>query len=608
MPPRKTLGFPTVTCPGCGADHPEPAIQERHYVCPACNRLLSMPSKARIATLADAETFRELDRKLVSVDPLNFMDQKSYRDRLREARRETGVREAVTTGTCRIQGEPVVLIIFDFQFMGGTMGSIVGEKVARAFEEAIRRRIPVVSVAASGGARVQEGMFSLMQMAKVSAAAALHDRAGLAFISVLTNPTFGGVSASFASLGDVLLAEPGAQIGFVGPRVIEQTTGVAPPKDSHLAETLVAAGLIDLVVPRHDLPTVVAYLVSHLKRRKARKAEAKNGHPAAKPSTLPAWQKVRLARHSERPTGRFYISRLATQFLELHGDRWGGDDPAIVGGLAEIAGETAMVVAHERGGTPAEKKACNNGMAYPEGYRKSLRLMQLAAKFGIPVITLVDSPTAQASYQSEHRGIANALARNLAGMACLPTPIIAVIVGEGGSGGALALGVADRVLMLEHAIYSVISPEGAAAILYRDAGQAETVSEVLKLTAQDLLGLGIIDAVVPEPNGGAHLDPGAMAIALKSHLLEALGETCNLPERRLLALRYQKFRHIGRGGIFWREAVRGGVRDAAGVLTGLFAGSSPRPKNGGPRQGKTRPAGRKTEPRSNEPQPRLAPS
>jgi acetyl-CoA carboxylase carboxyl transferase subunit beta len=529
-----------------------------------------MPSRARIATLADPGTFRELDRKLVSVDPLKFTDQKSYRERLKDARRETGVREAVTTGLCRIGGQRAVLVVFDFLFLGGTMGSIVGEKIARAFEKATEARIPLVSVAASGGARVQEGMLSLMQMAKVAAAASLHDRRGLAFISILTDPTFGGVTASFASLGDAILAETGAQIGFVGPRVIEQTTGIAPPEDSHRAETLLRAGLIDLVVRRQDLRPIVAYLVIHLRPQKADDNEGERPVPPPKRSRLPAWQEVGLARHTGRPTASLYIARITSRFLELHGDRWGGDDPAIIGGLAELDGQTVLIIAQERGGTPEEKSASHGGMAFPEGYRKSLRLMQLAAKFGIPVVTLIDCPGAQASYESEHRGIAHALARNLAGMAGLPTPIVAVIIGEGGSGGALALGVADRILMLEHAIYSVISPEGAAAILYRDAARAEAVSEVLKLTAQDLLKLGIIDVVVPEPAGGAHLDPDSAAAALKNHLLIALRAVRKERTPRLLAARYKKFRQIGRGGVYWRELVRGEVNDAFDLLLRLL--------------------------------------
>jgi acetyl-CoA carboxylase carboxyl transferase beta subunit/acetyl-CoA carboxylase carboxyl transferase alpha subunit len=563
---RKGSGPVSSKCPGCGTVHSRAVLEEHLYVCPECKHHLSMPSQARIATLADEGTFLELDRNLVSVDPLEFADLRSYRARLQEARRETGVREAVTTGVCKIGGQRAVLIVFDFAFLGGTMGSVVGEKIAHAFEEATQRRIPLVSVAASGGARVQEGMFSLMQMAKVAAAASVHDRNGLAFVSVLTDPTFGGVTASFASLGDVLIAEPGAQIGFVGPRVIEQTTGVAPPKDSHRAETLLQAGLIDLVVKRADLPSVIAYLISHLKKQRSTDTAAEGFPPTVKRQRLPAWQKVGLARHTGRPSARYYIARMATRFLELHGDRWSADDPAIVGGLAELNGQTMIIIGHDRGGTPEEKAASHDGKAYSEGYRKSLRLMRLASKFRIPVVTLVDCPNAQANYESEHRGIAHALARNLATMANLPTPIVSVIIGEGGSGGALALGVADRVLMLENAIYSVISPEGAAAILYRDAGRAETVSEVLKLTAQDLHSLGIIDTVVPEPEGGAHLDPGATADTLKSHVLAALRAFSDIPTLRLLDDRYKKYRHIGQGGKFWREKVRSGLSDVFGLL------------------------------------------
>ncbi len=391
-----------------------PVLESNLYICPGCNQYLSMPSRARIASLADPGTFRELDRNLVSVDPLGFADHKSYRVRLEDARLETGVREAVTSGFCRIAGHQAVLVVFDFAFLGGTMGSVVGEKIAHAFEEATQRRIPLVSVAASGGARVQEGMFSLMQMAKVAAAASVHDRQGLAFISILTDPTFGGVTASFASLGDILIAEPGAHIGFVGPRVIEQTTGIAPPKDSHLADTLLKAGLIDLVIGRRDLTAVTAYLIGHLKRNKVMGPEGKELPLAAKSKQFSAWQKVNLARHAGRPTSKYYIAHIASRFLELHGDRWSGDDPAVIGGIAELDGETVIMIGQERGGTPEEKIATNDGKAFTEGYRKSFRLMRLASKFKIPVITLVDCPNAQASYESEHRGIAFALARNLA--------------------------------------------------------------------------------------------------------------------------------------------------------------------------------------------------
>ena len=272
--------------------------------------------------------------------------------------------------------------------------------------------------------------------------------------------------------------------------------------------------------------------------------------------------RTRFARRQSRD----YIDAMTARFVELHGDRQGGDDPAIVGGLAELDGETVVIVGHQRGHSPEEAAASSGGMAYPEGYRKALRLMTLGAKFQLPVVTLIDTRGANQSYEAEQRGIAQALARNLATMSCLPTPIVSVIIGEGGSGGALALGLADRVLMLEHAIYSVISPEGAAAILFRDANRAEELSESLKLTARDLLRLGVIDGIVPEPEGGAHLDPQRAAAILQQHLRVVLRDLRRVPRRRLLARRYAKYRHVGRVGVYWREIVRREMQEALDML------------------------------------------
>jgi len=529
-----------------------------------------MPSRLRIASLADGGEFRELERKLVSVDPLKFTDRKSYRKRLREARREAGVREAVTTGIARIEGHQAVFVVFDFGFLGGTMGSTAGEKIARAFEHAAKHRMPVVSVTSSGGARVQEGMLSLMQMAKVAAAATLHHQKGLPFISVLTDPTFGGVMASFASLGDVLIAEPGAQLGFVGPRVIEQTTGIPLPEGSHRAETLLRAGMIDLIVPRQELRETLGYLLGHLRPPENHKFLPVPRPPKKKALKSAAWEEVNLARNPERPTARQYIERMSTHFLEFHGDHQRGDDPTIVGGLAEIAGRTVLLIGQGQTRTGEPARTPQPGLTCPEGYRKSLRLMELAAKFHIPVVTLVDCSGARMSYESELGGICLALARNLAGMAWLPTPTVAVIIGEGGSGGALALAVADRVLMLQHAIYSVISPEGAAAILYREVEKVQVLAEELKLTARDLRGLGIIDAVVPEPDGGAHLNPAAAAEAVRDCIVAELDEIRRVPVRRLLKRRYKKYRHIGPVGVFWREVLRGSVLAGLDALGNLF--------------------------------------
>jgi acetyl-CoA carboxylase carboxyl transferase beta subunit len=231
-----------VRCAACGVETPADVLRQALWLCPACGWHLQMPARDRIASLVDYRTFREFDRTLISVDPLRFADQRAYRARLIEARRRTGLREAVVVGQAKVGGLPVVVAVFDFEFLGGTMGSVVGEKIADAFEVATRRRLPVITVTSSGGARMQEGMLSLVQMAKTASARARHHAAGLAHISVLAHPTFGGVTASFASLGDVLIAEPGAQIGFVGPRVIEATLGEQLPPDWICCSTAAGCG------------------------------------------------------------------------------------------------------------------------------------------------------------------------------------------------------------------------------------------------------------------------------------------------------------------------------------------------------------------------------
>jgi acetyl-CoA carboxylase carboxyl transferase subunit beta len=538
-----------------------------------------MDALGHITFLADPGSFKEYDRGLVSIDPLTFVDYLPYRQRLSEARKRTGLREAVVIGEGRVEGLPVILIVFEFGFIGGTMGSVVGEKVAKAFDLATRRRLPVVSFTASGGARLQEGMLSLMQMANTAEARARHDKAGLAYISILGHPTFGGVAASFAALGDVLIAEPGSQIGFVGPRVIEAMQGITLPADSHRAETLMLAGLLDLVVPREELRHNVAYLIRYLApnaraggalpklRRSARYRKVKGKTHRA---PLTAWDEVTLARRTDRPTTRVYIDHLVRGFVELHGDRQSGDDPAIVGGLGELGTQTVMVIGQERGRTPEEQALCRKGAAMPEGYRKALRLMKLAAKSHLPVLTLVDTPGANSGYDAESKGVWLTIAQSLEVMAVLPTPIVTVLIGEGGSGGALALGVADRVLMLEHAFYSVISPEGAAAILFRDAGRATEVASALKLTARDLRQMGIIDAIVPEPGEGAHTDPQAMAEILRHHILGALRDLQRMRPHKLLKERRNRYRHVGRHGVYWRELVRGEMHDILGKLESVL--------------------------------------
>jgi len=259
----------------------------------------------------------------------------------------------------------------------------------------------------------------------------------------------------------------------------------------------------------------------------------------------PAWQRVQLARHPKRPHSLDYIQRLFTDFEEIHGDRLFGDDAAIVAGMGWFEGRSIMVVAEQKGRDTKQKVFRNFGMPKPEGYRKALRIMQLAAKFGVPVVTFLDTPGAYPGIDAEERGQAEAIARNLREMARLSIPVIAVCIGEGGSGGALALGVANTVLMLENAVYSVISPESCAAIIYRDSGKAEQAAAALRLTAEDLMSLGLIDGIIPEPPGGAQEDPVAAAENLRQALIECFGELANMTGEQLVAHRYEKFRKMG---------------------------------------------------------------
>jgi acetyl-CoA carboxylase carboxyl transferase subunit alpha len=256
-------------------------------------------------------------------------------------------------------------------------------------------------------------------------------------------------------------------------------------------------------------------------------------------------QRVMVARHPRRPYTLDYLSTIFTDFIELHGDRLYMDDPAIVGGWARLGGVSVMVVGHQKGRDTKENLKRNFGMPHPEGYRKALRLMKLAAKFNAPVITLIDTPGAYPGLGAEERGQSEALARNILEMSALPTATVAVVIGEGGSGGALALGVADRILMLENSVYSVISPEGCAAILWKDQDRKAEAAEAMKLTAPDLLQLGVVDAIIPEPQGGAHTDPGVTCQRVGDAIEGALRDLERLSPKDLTARRYQKFRALG---------------------------------------------------------------
>jgi acetyl-CoA carboxylase carboxyl transferase subunit beta len=538
-----------VLCDGCRAVIYDKRLIRNNGVCPQCGRHGPLTAAQRLALLADPDSLELLQFDVHPDDPLGFVDRKPYPCRLADAQAATGLSEAVVCAQLNIAGTPTVAAVMDFRFMGGSLSGAVGEMITLAAERALQLRAPLLLVTASGGVRMHEGVIGLMQMVKTTQAISQLDEAGLATICLITDPTYGGVAASFAMLGDVVIAEPGARMGFAGPRVIAQTIGQELPPEFQTAEFLLKRGFIDQVCPRSAVRDRLGRLLSIGTRR---------GGPAhtqpveqvvvRDPATLverPAWDAVQRARNVGRPTTSDYLRMILDDFEELRGDRVGGDCPAIIGGVGRLGGESIVVIGHEKGHTAAELIAHNYGMPAPAGYRKSGRLLRLAAKWGLPVVTLVDTPGAHPGLDAELQGQATAIAENIRLMAGLPVPVVTVITGEGCSGGALALAVADRVLIMQNGIYTVISPEGCASILWRDSTAAPVAAQALRVDARSLLELGVVDGVVPEPPGGAESDHTQAAALLSAAIRAELAELTSWDPARLVAGRRARFRKYG---------------------------------------------------------------
>jgi acetyl-CoA carboxylase carboxyl transferase subunit beta len=449
---------------------------------------------------------------------------------------------------------------------------------------------------------MQEGTLALMQLAKTLAALERLRAGGVPFVSILSDPTTGGVFASFAAVGDVNIAEPDALIGFAGARVTAGTIAAELPAGFQRAEFLFSHGFVDRVVARADLRTELTHLLRLLPPRgigalevgtdealpafrplsflssiadrvgelasgdgtgpgaspddalpapvPATPAADADGSPTAGPfasgaSTDEVWRRVQLARNLGRPRTLEFIDAMADDFVELHGDRLFGDDEAMVAGLARIAGRRVVVIGQQKGADTDENIRRNFGMPHPEGYRKAMRVMELAERAGLPVVTFVDVPGAHPGPESEERGIAEAIARSIGLMSRLRTPIVAVITGEGGSGGALAIAVGDVVIALENAVYSVISPEGCASILWRTSDEAATAAAAMRMSAADQHTLGVVDIVVAEPGEGAHDEPAETAKRLRAIIVERLDALTELPIDALLESRYRRYRALG---------------------------------------------------------------
>ncbi|WP_163506998.1 acetyl-CoA carboxylase carboxyl transferase subunit alpha [Fodinicola acaciae] len=542
-----------VRCPGCHDIVYGPRLARSLQVCPGCGRHGRLTAPERIEQLLDPG-WTAIEVPEVSADALHFVDSVPYPQRLAAARRQTGLREAVLCVRGTVDGRRVVAAVMDFRFLGGSLGAGVGERITIAAETAVRERTPFLLATASGGARMQEGALALMQMVKTSQAMAMLDEAGILTVGIVTDPTYGGVAASYATLPDVILAEPAARVGFAGPRVIAQTTGRTLPEGFQTAEFLLAQGLVDAVVPRPALRRAIARLLSAHDPKPRPAAADHSVRIVRRAEDLPerdGLAAVRLARHADRPTTEEYATFMLEEFMELRGDRVSGDCAAIVGGVGLLDGRPVVLVGHQKGRDTRERVQRNFGMPSPSGYRKAGRLMRLAAKLGLPVVTLIDTPGADPGIEAEQRGQAWAIAENLRLMSGLPVPVVAVVTGEGGSGGALALGVANTVLALSNAVYSVISPEGCAAILWKDPDipREEAVAkaaDALRLHARELLAYGIVDGVIGEPGEGAHTDPVLTMSLVRTAVAAAVRELARVDPAGLVAGRRRRFRSYGR--------------------------------------------------------------
>lgn len=572
-------------CPKCGEMVYRDDVKNHSYVCPKCKGYFRIKTKTRIRMVADPGSFQEWFTEMKGTNPLDYPE---YEEKIRILQEKTHLREAVTVGECTVEGIRTVLGVCDARFLMGSMGYVVGEKITRAFERAIEERLPVILFCSSGGARMQEGIISLMQMAKTSAAIRRHSDAGLFYLPVLTDPTTGGVTASFAMLGDIILAEPGALIGFAGPRVIAQTIGQKLPEGFQRAEFLVEKGIIDGVVERSELKNTIAHLLDvhgnscgyrnyPITREQTEEKFHKNVYENINVNknsnindnanknndnqkidsgtfisvdedrqimnnNLTAWERVEISRSSSRPTSLEYIRQIFDQFTELHGDRAFRDDGAVVGGIGIFYGQPVTVIGQQKGKNVKENIHRNFGMASPEGYRKALRLMKQAEKFSRPVINFVDTPGAACGIEAEERGQGEAIARNLMEMSGLKVPIISIFIGEGGSGGALGLAVANEVWMMENATYSILSPEGFASILWKDGKRAKEAAGIMKITAEDLLELNIVEWIIPEEKTACEENLAEIAEKIRERLDNFLMVSGGKTEAEIVEERYERFR------------------------------------------------------------------
>ena len=537
-----------IKCESCGKLVYYRDYKDNHYVCPRCGHVFIMSPKQRFNLLFDDSNWQKLNLPQCTDDPLEFVDREEYKTRLDDARTETGEFDAVSAADGTIGGINTTICVLNGFFMMGSMGRVVGDGIISAIEHAVELNQPFVMVTSSGGARMQENILSLMQMARTTVAVnKLHDKK-IPYIVILTDPTFGGVTASFAMLGDVHIAEAGARIGFAGKRVIEQNIREKLPSSFQTADYLYEHGMVDIVSARTDLHDNVARILRVLTHKtitpkvvKAQTPKMDKDKKIRGMGETEAYDKVLLARHENRPHFLDYIAGIVDDWTYLAGDRCYGEDAAMGSGIGFWRGIPAVIIGQESGRTIETRQKHRFGMANPEGYRKAVRMMRLAERFNLPLISLFDTAGAYAGRESEERGQSQAVANSISTGLAIKTPYVAVNVGQGGSGGAIAIGTGDKILMMENAVYSVIAPESCASILWRDNKFKATAANAMKLTARDMANLNVIDGIISEPAGGAHNDWQTTMELVANAVVSALDSLKDIPVDDLPARRAEKF-------------------------------------------------------------------
>ena len=535
-------------CFACKIDLNNSAKYRNFKICAECNFHFHIPAKERINLIIDQGTFKEINKNLSSnFEQIAQEELENYDEKIKSDQFRTGLNEAVVTGTAKINGEDIIIIALDFGFLGGSMGLIVGEKVALAYELASKKNLPAITIINSGGSRIQEGVISLMQMSKTVSSANLLKNSNIPMITILCNPSTGQTMSSFATISDIIIGEPGAKIGYSSYRKLKNKNSHDSRKQ-YTSEEFLTNGFIDLVVSRDELKYKISVLISILKPKYSYKSKRLKITKNKNIKFNNALESLKISRNIDRPKSSIYINNIFSEFIELHGDRIGNDDNSVIIGIGKIVNEPFVLVAQERRVITKSNNNVSrnyNNKIMPSGFRKANRALKLAEKFKIPCLCLVDAVYPELSLKSEYSGLAYSISELLSNKLSLETPILSIIIGEGGSETALAFSIADSIMMQKNSIFTPLSPEEAAKIRLGDSRKVKEISNMMKFTSEDCLKLGIIDRVIDEPNEGSHQNHLESSKLLQEGIIEELSLIKNVYPKTLAKRRANKFRKMG---------------------------------------------------------------